>query len=330
MFLEVDSLLMRHLLQRATRLCLFGAVAMLAAGCDEPVGNRFGSPSALRLISGDGQRDTVGATLAESLTVRVVDGAGHSLPGIAVTWGHSPTAGTIDPFTSITDANGFARAAWHLGFVPGPQTATASVVGVTPVLFSAMVLAAIRPGPLDWSLVHRGLPEPAAPVVGIAGSNASDVFAVTANGRAYLFDGFGWSELIAGPAPGTLTSMWGPAANPMFATGVTTNGAAAFVSMFSNQQWTILHSVPGGALHAIHGRSGSDIWAVGSEIAHYDGSDWKRLASPGGTLRAVWAMGGGAAMVGGDDGEFYRVDTIVTSLGNPGGAGIRAFAGVQP
>ncbi len=316
---------MRHPRPRATSPYLLGALIILAAGCEDPVGNRLGAPSALRLVSGNGQQDTVGATLAESLVVRVVDGAGHSLPGITVTWGNSPTAGDVDPFTTVTDANGFARAAWHLGFVPGPQTATATVAGVPPLVFTATVLAIIRQQAVNWSLVHRGLPEPDAPIVGIAGSNASDVFTVAADGRTYWFDGAGWIELLSGTVPGALTSMWGPASNPILATGVTTDGTAAFVARFALQQWMILHSVPGGSLHAMHGRSANDVWAVGSEVAHYDGSAWKRIASPGGTLRAVWAIADGVAIVGADDGEVYKVDSTATRLGNSPGAGIRAI-----
>jgi hypothetical protein len=303
---------------------------LLLSACDEPFAVRVGPPAALRHAAGNGQRDTVGAVLPESLAVRVVDRAGNPVSGVAVTWGHGPTAGTIDPAMSITNTDGIARARWKLGLVPGGHTATANVDGVAPLTFGAVALAIVRAGPLGWALVHQGLPAPPSPIIGIAGSNASDVFVATATGEVYWYDGFGWSELISSPAPGPLRSMWGPASTAIFATGMTTAGDAAFVARFTGQGWTAGYSSAADTLHALHGRSPDDLWAVGTAIVHYDGTAWTRRPVPGATARAVWAAAPGVAFIGDENGAIHRIDTTATQLGNPLGVPIRVLFGFGP
>ena len=317
-------------LSRASAL-VFAIAAVLIGGCEDSFSVRVGPPAALRHAGGNGQRDTVGAVLAESLAVRVIDAAGNPVEGARVTWGHGPTAGFIEPPSSITDRDGIARASWQLGHVPGGQIATATVDGVEPLSFGATALAVIRSGPLNWTLVHRGLPAPQARVIGVSGSSPSDVFVAVESGRVFWYDGFGWSELISNPPPGPLGAMWGPSSVSIFATGRTPIGDTAFVASFVGQHWTSRHASPGGAFHALHGRSPNDLWAVGSTIVHYDGTDWTTMASPGGaTMRAVWAVAPDVAFVGGDDGAIHRVDTSATQLGNPLGVGIRVLFGFAP
>ena len=315
---------------RVHRRLMLALLALALAGCEDPYSVRVGPAAALRHVAGDGQRDTIGAILAESLAVRVIDRAGNPLEGISVTWGHGPTAGFIDPANSITDRDGIARARWTLGRVPGAQVASATVTGVPPLTFGAVALAIVRAGPLGWTVVHQGLPAPSAPIIGIGGSNASDVFVTSADGKVYWFDGVGWSELISSPAPGTLGAAWGPASFAMFATGLTTRGDTAFVARFTGQFWTVGHAMAGDTLHAIHGRSSDDLWAVGTAIVHYDGSTWTRHPAPSATLGAVWAADSGVAYVGGEDGAIHRIDTTATQLGNPLGVPIRALFGFAP
>jgi hypothetical protein len=311
-------------------LVLVALPATILVGCDDAFRPGVGPPDALRHVGGNGQRDTIGAILPESLAVRVVDAAGNPVGGVTVIWGHGPTAGSIEPPMSVTDADGIARASWQLGRVPGGQAAVANVDGLQPLAFVATALAVVGNGPLAWTVVHRGLPKPDGPVVGIAGSTASDVFAAIESGRVFWFDGFGWSELISNPAPGPLRAMWGPASVSVFATGLTSNGDSAFVASFVGQHWTMRYAAPGGALHALHGRGANDVWAVGSEIVHYDGTGWTSRPTPGGPLRAVWAVAPDVAFVGGEDGAIHRIDTTATQLGNPLGVGIRVLFGFSP
>ncbi|HSJ64067.1 MAG TPA: Ig-like domain-containing protein [Gemmatimonadaceae bacterium] len=300
------------------------------AACEDPFSVRVGPPAALRHAGGNGQSDTVGAVLSESLAVRVIDAAGNPVEGVTVFWGHGATAGIVEPPTSVTDTLGIARTSWQLGRVPGGQIATATVNGVEPLAFGATALAVVRPGPLTWALVHRGLPAPGARAIGIAGAHASDVFVAVESGRVFWFDGFGWSELISNAPPGPLDAMWGPSSVAIFATGTTPAGDAGFVASFVGQHWTNRYARAGGRFHALHGRGPEDLWAVGSEIVHYDGATWMPIPVPGATARAVWAVAPGVAFVGDDGGAIHRVDTAATQLGNPLGVGIRALYGFSP
>lgn len=91
----------------------------------------------LKLSAGNGQTDTVKATLATPYTVRVSDQYGNAVSGTTVTWGVSG-GGSITP-SSITNASGIASATRVFGTAAGPQGASATVAGLvgSPVSFSA-------------------------------------------------------------------------------------------------------------------------------------------------------------------------------------------------
>ncbi len=90
----------------------------------------------IKLNAGNGQTDTVAATLA-AYSVRIADQYGNGVPGTTVAWGVSG-GGSITP-SSISNAVGIAFATRVLGNTAGPQGATASVGGLTgsPVGFTA-------------------------------------------------------------------------------------------------------------------------------------------------------------------------------------------------
>jgi YVTN family beta-propeller protein len=79
----------------------------------------------LSLVSGDQQSAPVGSVLPEPLTVRVTDAFGNPLAGEPVDWLVSSGGGSLAPGSSVTDAAGFAAAAWTLGAAPGTNLAQA-------------------------------------------------------------------------------------------------------------------------------------------------------------------------------------------------------------
>ena len=308
------------------RIAVVSFILALAA-CDDPYSPRVGPPALLRHAAGNGQRELVGSALPESLAVRVVDAAGQAVRGVTVTWGHDPTAGAIAPPSGVTDEDGIVRAQWTFGLVPGPHSATATVDGVEPLTFTAVALSVVKAGPLDWTLVHRGLPEPPDRIIGLAGSNPSDVFTATRAGQVYWYDGFGWSELISHRAPGTLEAMWGPASVAVYAAGLTATADTAFVGRFVGQHWTTPYRITGERLHAIHGSTATNLWAVGSIVVHNVGSSWNEVPYAGAVARAVWAANGDTAFVGDDAGAIHMIDTIATTIRQPGGPAITALFG---
>ena len=95
-----------------------------------------GPAAAMDVTAGQGQTGTAGEPLADSLVVQVSDANGNPVSGVEVAW--SPDAGSADPTTSETGADGQARTSWTLGPEAGEQTLGATAEGVSAgVTFTA-------------------------------------------------------------------------------------------------------------------------------------------------------------------------------------------------
>jgi plastocyanin len=123
---------------------LIGTLGILVAGCGG--GSDSGTPPSTTTIakassnSGDAQAGPVGQPLAAPLQVVVTEDGAPS-PNVSVTW--TTTAGSLNPASTPTDANGVAISNWTLGTTAGAQTAQAALTGATgsPVSFSATAAA---------------------------------------------------------------------------------------------------------------------------------------------------------------------------------------------
>ena len=94
------------------------------------------SPQLPRLLyndpaSGNGQTDTVGATLPVPLSVKVVDSTSAAVPNVPVTWTVPPGQGSVSSQTTNTNASGIASVTRTIGTTAGTQTAQAAASGVT-------------------------------------------------------------------------------------------------------------------------------------------------------------------------------------------------------
>jgi hypothetical protein len=106
------------------------AVVAVACGGDNLTLPGPGDPATLSIISGDGQRGTVGEAVPQPLVVQLSDGAGRPVVGATVTFQFSdslPNA-AVDPVAPATDTLGQAAASARLGTVPGDQAIEAQVV----------------------------------------------------------------------------------------------------------------------------------------------------------------------------------------------------------
>jgi plastocyanin len=122
---------------------LWLAAASLVLGCGGGGGDAGTPPPTIAIAktptnSGDAQGGRVGQPLGTPLRVMVTEG-GTSSSGVTVTWLTTATGSSLNPASSITDADGIASATWTLGTTSGPQAAEASLSGATgsPVTFSA-------------------------------------------------------------------------------------------------------------------------------------------------------------------------------------------------
>ena len=95
------------------------------------------NPTSLLLVSGDAQTGGVGAPLADSLVVRLVDDNGNGVGGKAISWVVGTGGGSPSPPTATTNPNGFAWTRWTLGPNAGSNLINAVFSGLPSVPFTA-------------------------------------------------------------------------------------------------------------------------------------------------------------------------------------------------
>jgi adhesin/invasin len=103
-------------------------------------------PAGLSVVAGDAQSGEVGTTLAIEPAVKVVDAGGNPLAGVAVEWAVVAGGGSVSADSSVTDGTGVATVAWTLGTSPGADTLSATIAGVTPVVFHATATGGVASG----------------------------------------------------------------------------------------------------------------------------------------------------------------------------------------
>ena len=110
-------------------------------------------PASVEVVSGQGQVVPPGRLLPEPVVVRVADGGGSPVEGVAVAFAGD---GTVDPSSAVTDTAGVARTAWTLGETEGAQTLTATVADGP----SAQITATAERLPVvSWATVASAAPE---------------------------------------------------------------------------------------------------------------------------------------------------------------------------
>jgi hypothetical protein len=165
------------------------------------------------------------------------------------------------------------------------------------------------------------------------GTGPSDVFAAgdetsgtSSAGILIHFDGKSWSKVQSFTPALHPFSIWGVGGADFRVAGGWVSG---WVRHNKAGTWTNETLPPAvgtlGAIFALHGTSGSDIWGVSSrQTVHFDGKSWAGTSlSTGDQLRGVWASGPKDVWaVGGYAHVIYRFDgtswTLVTSPINHG------------
>lgn len=91
---------------------------------------------------GDGQTAAVGADVATAPSVLVTDAFDNPVSGLSVDFAVTGGGGSITGATATTDASGVARVgSWTMGMVAGPNSLSATVGSLAPVLFQATAAA---------------------------------------------------------------------------------------------------------------------------------------------------------------------------------------------
>jgi len=108
-------------------------IALIAAsacggGSSEPSGGT--GPSAIDIVSGNGQVQLIGASLPTPLTVQV-SSSGSPVKGVTVTFAVVSGAATVSPSSAVTDATGRASTNVTLGSSPGNVSISATINGTS-------------------------------------------------------------------------------------------------------------------------------------------------------------------------------------------------------
>ena len=101
------------------------------------------APTALQLVSGDGQSGAIGTLLAAPLIVRVVGQDGLGVGGVPVRFRGVTGGGVPSDSLVVSDTLGLARVTATLGTLIGTQTFEATAAGFAPVVFTLTGTAGI-------------------------------------------------------------------------------------------------------------------------------------------------------------------------------------------
>ncbi|MGE0439220.1 MAG: hypothetical protein AB7S39_01935 [Gemmatimonadales bacterium] len=92
----------------------------------------------LSIQAGDGQTATVGEAVPTPPAIKVVNGSGSGVAGVAVTFAVASGGGSATGTSQTTNAQGIATVgSWTLGTTAGTNSLTATIPGKSPVNFSA-------------------------------------------------------------------------------------------------------------------------------------------------------------------------------------------------
>ncbi|HKV75517.1 MAG TPA: Ig-like domain-containing protein, partial [Gemmatimonadales bacterium] len=143
-----------------------------------------GAPANLAIIQGNGQTGTAGVALGTALIVLVTDANNNPVNAASVSFAPSGN-GSVPVSPVATGVNGQASTSWTLATAAGANTLAASVLGVTPVNFSATGLAggattvALNGGNGQSATVNTSVGTPPSVVVTDSFGNPVSGFAVT-------------------------------------------------------------------------------------------------------------------------------------------------------
>ncbi len=195
------------------------------------------------------------------------------------------------------------------------------------------------------TVLGEGEDLPAAALLSIWGSSASDVWMVGADdgsGPVLLhFDGSAWSRVDTGTS-GDLWWVWGDGRGHLFLAGA--HGRVVEHDIAAGTFTEHAAADPNLTLFGLWGTSATDIWTVGGNVdglrngamIHYDGTSWTEVAQPeGDTFRSafkvwgtgsddVWVVGTGALITHWDGAAFtevapapvYQTTTLTTVAGS--------------
>jgi plastocyanin len=96
-------------------------------------------PASIAIVSGDSQNGRTNSALANALIVKVTDASGSAMGGETVAWAITSGGGQLLNSDSPTNIEGEAAAFLETGATLETVTVTATVTGLPPVTFTALI-----------------------------------------------------------------------------------------------------------------------------------------------------------------------------------------------
>lgn len=161
---------------------------------------------------------------------------------------------------------------------------------------------------LEGSEWLKSVPPEGHDYVAIWAASPTDIYAGHDGvGNLYHYDGTSWKLQSLPTERGLIPTyaVWGAASNDVYAS-IYQEG----LFHWDGATWTKV-SHPTAIISAIHGRSASDIWAVGTQVLHFDGTSWKQVRAADAFVgtgiinqryHAVWVSPGGKVWIVGEEG----------------------------
>jgi adhesin/invasin len=196
-----------------------------------------GAASKIALKDGNGQTDHVGTAVAVPPSVFVSDAYNNPISGVAVTFAVTSGGGSITGASTTSNAAGIATVgSWTLGIVPGPNSLTATSVGLTgsPTTFTATGILgtptkiALNAGNGQTATVGTAVATAPSVLVTDAGNNPVPGVAVTfsvASGGGSATGGSTTTNMFGIASVGSWTLGTGAGANSLTATSVGLSGS---------------------------------------------------------------------------------------------------------
>ena len=116
------------------------ALAIALAACTSDNSTETLVPSAIGIVSGNGQSAIAGAVVANPFVVEVLDQNAEGMKGVIVSWTILSGGGSLSATAAATDAAGLASSRYTAGPVAGTASIRASVSGIpNPVVFTVTI-----------------------------------------------------------------------------------------------------------------------------------------------------------------------------------------------
>lgn len=117
------------------------ALALSLTACSGGTNTESLVPSAVGIVSGNGQSTQTGTGVANLLVVEVLDQNATAMQNVTVNWTIVTGGGSLNTAASLTDAAGRSSARYTAGPVAGTATIRAAVTSIpNPVVFTVTVV----------------------------------------------------------------------------------------------------------------------------------------------------------------------------------------------